>query len=118
MKKWQYKVSCYTYVDSSATWLSVFDKVEGQTIEELIAPLGEEGWELISVTAELAVPMDMPTPIPSYIPARNSGGGILDKIRGVSGDNAGGTQLMLSSSGGFDVKAYRAFFKRKKPGVF
>jgi len=116
VKKWQYKVVCYTYIDSSAIWLSVFDKVEAQTIEELIAPLGEEGWELISVTAELAVPMDMPTP--SYIPARGSSGGILDKIRGVSNDNSGGAQLMLASSGGFDVKAYRAFFKRKKPGLF
>ena len=119
MKKWEYKVMCYSYDEDNSTWISVFDNMEGKTIEELILPLGEEGWELINVTAELAVPLQYTTmiPIAGSVRAGGGNGGFLERIRSFSGEpvNTGGA-IASSNSGGFDVKTYRAFFKRKKRG--
>jgi hypothetical protein len=119
MKKWEYKVMCYTYDEENSSWVSIFDSVERKTIEELILPLGEQGWELISVAAELAVPLQYTTMIPTNFSRAggNGGGGFLERIRSLSNEpvsNAGA--IPSSHSGGFDVKTYRAFFKRKKRG--
>jgi hypothetical protein len=119
VKKWEYKVVCYRYHDSKSCWVSVFDNRESRTLEELISSLGDEGWELVNVAPELAFPIDYPSPSPAYSPGPPArAGGMFEKIRAAGGENTHSAPVPMSlASGGFDVKTYRAFFKRKK-GLF
>jgi hypothetical protein len=118
MKKWEYKVACYSYDDASSCWVSIFDEKESQKLEELIAPLGDEGWELINITPELALPVKEHSPyeLQTIRAGGESGRGVnfFGKLRpGGGGDNVT-TISIPQPAGGFDVKAYRAFFKREK----
>jgi hypothetical protein len=117
MKKWEYKVACYAYDDAKACWVSIFDQGESQKLEELLTPYGEDGWELINITAELAIPVK-DTGYESQIVRQGSdsgrGGNFLGKLRQVGGGENVTTIAVPRAAGGFDVKAYRAFFKREK----
>ncbi len=117
MKKWIYKVACYTYDDARDCWISIFDKRESQTLEELFSALGDEGWELVNVTAELAIPVREPGGNVDFqtISADHGPGGssIFGKVRPPMGDKTT-TIAIPKAPGGFDVKVYRAFFKQEK----
>jgi hypothetical protein len=117
MKRWEYKVACYSYDDTKSCWVSIFDEKESQRLEELISLLGDAGWELINITAELAFPLKetVPYALQTLQPANDldRGGKLSAKLRRVGGDNVT-TISIPQPGGGFDVKVYRAFFKREK----
>jgi hypothetical protein len=98
----------------------MFDEGESQKLEELLTPYGEDGWELINITAELAIPVKDTISYDSQTIRQGSDSGrgatLFSKIRPAGGENVT-TISIPRQGGGFDVKAYRAFFKRKK-GLF